>query len=127
MIHESLPGIYVTGNLYKPNQPGGYPAVLMPAGHTQEAKPEPRITAANLAMKRLVAFAYDPIGQRERKQTYPPQLSRVRGACRLVKALRAILSSMRNERWTIWSRGPRWTPIVSEWQGAPAAEPSRRE
>ncbi len=76
VIFESLPGFYVTGDLYKPSQAGRYPAVLVPAGHTQEGKPEPQITAANLAMKGFVAFAYDPIGQGEREQTYLPQLGR---------------------------------------------------
>lgn len=76
VIFESLPGFYVTGNLYKPKQAGRYPAVLLPAGHTQEGKPEPQIIAANLAMKGFVAFAYDPIGQGEREQTYLRQLGR---------------------------------------------------
>jgi len=76
VIFESLPGFYVTGNLYKPKQPGRYPAVLVPAGHTQEGKPEPQILASNLAMKGFVAFAYDPIGQGEREQTYLRELGR---------------------------------------------------
>ena len=75
-IFESLPGFYVTGNVYKPKQPGPYPAVLIPAGHTQEGKPEAQIIAANLAMKGFVAFTYDPIGQGEREQTYLRQLGR---------------------------------------------------
>ena len=36
VIYESLPGFYVTANLYRPNAPGRYPAVLMQSGHTQE-------------------------------------------------------------------------------------------
>ncbi len=76
VIFESLPGLYVTGNLYRPNVAGRYPAVLVPSGHTQEGKPEPQIIAANLARKGFVAFTYDPIGQGEREQTYLPQLGR---------------------------------------------------
>jgi cephalosporin-C deacetylase-like acetyl esterase len=76
VIFESLPGFYVTANLYKPNAPGRYPAVLVPAGHTQEGKPETQIVAANLAAKGFIALAYDPIGQGEREQTYLPQLGR---------------------------------------------------
>ena len=76
VIFESLPGIYVTANLYRPNAPGRYPAILAPSGHTQEGKPEPQILAANLAMKGYVVLAYDPIGQGEREQTYLPQLGR---------------------------------------------------
>jgi hypothetical protein len=37
VIFESLPGFYVTANLYRPSQPGRYPGVLLQAGHTQEA------------------------------------------------------------------------------------------
>jgi hypothetical protein len=62
VIFESLPGFYVIGNLYKPNMPGRYPAVLVPSGHTQEGKPETQIVAANLAAKGFVALSYDPTG-----------------------------------------------------------------
>jgi cephalosporin-C deacetylase-like acetyl esterase len=76
VIFESLPGFYITGNLYRPNAPGRYPAVLVPSGHTQEGKPETQIVAANLAAKGFIALSYDPIGQGEREQTYLPQLGR---------------------------------------------------
>jgi cephalosporin-C deacetylase-like acetyl esterase len=76
VIFESLPGFYITGNLYRPNAAGRYPAVLVPSGHTQEGKPETQIIAANLAAKGFVALSYDPIGQGEREQTYLPQLGR---------------------------------------------------
>lgn len=76
LIFESLPGFYVTANLYRPNKPGRYPAVLVPSGHTQEGKPETQIVAANLAAQGFIALAYDPIGQGEREQTYLPQLGR---------------------------------------------------
>ena len=74
VIYESLPGFYVTANLYRPNAPGRYPAVLLQAGHTQEDKPENQRIAANLAMKGFVVLCFDPIGQGERVQTYSPQL-----------------------------------------------------
>jgi cephalosporin-C deacetylase-like acetyl esterase len=76
VIFESLPGFYVTGNVYRPREAGRYPGVLVPIGHTQEGKPEMQLLAANLAKKGYVAFAYDPIGQGEREQTYLPQLGR---------------------------------------------------
>ncbi len=74
IIYESLPGYYVTANLYRPNQPGRYPGVLLQAGHTQEGKAEPQVLAANLALKGFVSLAFDPAGQGEREQTYDPQL-----------------------------------------------------
>jgi cephalosporin-C deacetylase-like acetyl esterase len=76
VIFESLPGFYITASLYRPNQPGHYPAVLVPAGHIQEGKPEAQLICANLAAKGFIVLAYDPIGQGEREQTYLPQLGR---------------------------------------------------
>ena len=74
VIYESLPGFYVTANLYRPNAPGRYPAVLLQAGHTQQGKPENQRIAANLAMMGFVVLCFDPIGQGERVQTYSAQL-----------------------------------------------------
>jgi cephalosporin-C deacetylase-like acetyl esterase len=74
VIYDSLPGFYVTANLYRPNSPGRYPAVLLQSGHTQEGKPESQRLAANLALKGFVVLCFDPIGQGEREQTYSRQL-----------------------------------------------------
>ncbi|MGO8792822.1 MAG: acetylxylan esterase [Terriglobia bacterium] len=76
VIYESLPHFYVTADLYRPNQPGRYPAVLVQAGHVQEGKPAEEKIAANLAMKGFVALAFDPIGQGEREETYDRLTSR---------------------------------------------------
>ena len=78
VIFESLPGFYITANLYRPSATSGrrHPAILVPSGHTQEGKPEPQILAANLARKGFIALTYDPIGQGEREQTYLPELGR---------------------------------------------------
>jgi len=74
VLFQSLPNFYVTGDLYRPNKPGRYPAILFQSGHTQEGKPEPQRAAANLALKGFVVLATDPIGQGEREQTYDSQL-----------------------------------------------------
>jgi cephalosporin-C deacetylase-like acetyl esterase len=74
VIYQSLPGYYVTANVYRPSRPGRYPAVLLQSGHTQEGKSEPQLLAANLALKGFVALSFDPVGQGEREQTYDPQL-----------------------------------------------------
>ena len=76
VIYQSLPGIFVTANLYRPNQPGRYPAILLQSGHVQEGKPESQRLAANLALKGFVVLAFDPMGQGEREQTFSPQLDR---------------------------------------------------
>jgi hypothetical protein len=74
VIYESLPGYFVTADLYRPAKPGRYPGVLLQSGHTQEGKTEPQRLAANLALKGFVSLAFDPVGQGEREQTYDPQL-----------------------------------------------------
>ncbi|HOM52443.1 MAG TPA: hypothetical protein PLV57_14485 [Phycisphaerae bacterium] len=68
---ESSPGIYVTGNLYRPASeppPGGYPVVACPHGHWQNGRlhhddrgsvPARCIT---LARNGAVVFAYDMVG-----------------------------------------------------------------
>jgi dienelactone hydrolase len=76
VIFESLPGFYVTANLYRPSQPGRYPGILLQAGHTQEGKPEGQRLAANLALKGFVVLAFDPVGQGEREQTYDRRVDR---------------------------------------------------
>ena len=74
VIYESLPGYYITANVYRPDGPGRYPAVLLQAGHTQEGKPENQRLAANLAMKGFVVLCFDPLGQGERVQTFSAEL-----------------------------------------------------
>lgn len=76
VLYESLPGVWVTGNVYRPSGGGRHAGVLMPIGHTQEGKPEGQLLAANLALQGYVVLAYDPIGQGEREQTYLPQIGR---------------------------------------------------
>ncbi len=79
LYFESLPGLYVTANLYRPAAPGRYPAVLFQAGHTQEGKPEPQLAAANLALQGYVVLAHDPLGQGEREQSFHPFYGRAMG------------------------------------------------
>jgi hypothetical protein len=76
VIFERLPGVYITGNIYRPNQPGRKPAVLFRSGHTQEGKAEPQLAAAKLALKRFVVLCFDPIGQGERLQSFDRQIGR---------------------------------------------------
>ena len=66
---ESLPGFYVTGNLYRPKEPKGkVPAVLCPHGHWNYGRLENSHLnstsgrAANFAMQGYVAFSYDMVG-----------------------------------------------------------------
>jgi cephalosporin-C deacetylase-like acetyl esterase len=70
VIFESLPRLYVTANLYRPNRAGKFPGVLLPLGHWDYGKPAVQQIAGNLAMKGFVVLTYDPLGQGERLQIY---------------------------------------------------------
>jgi len=69
---ESVPGFYVTGNLYRPTGSGGpYPAVLAPHGHgaygrlvADENFNEP-MRAAAMARQGYVVFTYDMVGMND--------------------------------------------------------------
>ena len=74
--YESLPGFFITADLYRPNKPGRYPGILLQSGHTQEGKPELQRGAINLALKGFVVLAFDPMGGGEREQTYSKELDR---------------------------------------------------
>ncbi|MBK5291915.1 MAG: acetylxylan esterase [Acidobacteriia bacterium] len=106
VILESLPKYFVTANLYRPNQPGRYPAVLMSAGHTMLGKVENHIMAANLAAKGFVALAYDPVGLGERMQAYDRRIGRgIAGCCaneHLQAGAQSILIGQSVARYFIW-------------------------
>jgi len=70
VIFQSLPGVYVTANLYLPRGlTGPTGAVLFVCGHAEPAKayPEYQAVCQRLARNGLIALAIDPIGQGERK------------------------------------------------------------
>lgn len=71
---EAWPGFYVTGNLYRPEGEGPFPAVVGPHGHWEHGRledsergsvPGRHITFARMGM---VAFSYDMIGYNDSKQ-----------------------------------------------------------
>lgn len=75
---ESLPGFYVTGNLYKPLKlEGKAPAVLCPHGHFRDkanqwsarTRPDMQARCGQLARMGAVVFAYDMVGYGESTQT----------------------------------------------------------
>ena len=75
VVFESLPGFYVTGNLYRPKDTSKkYPAILNPHGHWTHGRFETKDLArlpqrcANFAMRGMVAFIYDMIGYNDSAQ-----------------------------------------------------------
>jgi dienelactone hydrolase len=106
VIFESLPGFYVTANLYRPNQPGRYPGVLLQTGHTQEGKPEGQRLAANLALKGFVVLAFDPVSQGEREQTYDVRVDKALAGWSVPEHIQAgaqnILIGQSVARYFIW-------------------------
>jgi dienelactone hydrolase len=71
---ESLPGLFVTGNLYKPlTVTGKIPAVLCPHGHTpkEDARfvEQTQQRCATMARMGAVVFVYDMLGYGDSKQT----------------------------------------------------------
>ena len=73
---ESLPGYYVTANLYRPDLPGRHPAILMSMGHWESGKAAGQLLSTHLARKGFVVLAYDPVGQGERQQAYDARVGR---------------------------------------------------
>jgi hypothetical protein len=74
---ESLPGFFVTGNLYRPAGPsakGPFPAILSPHGHWAYGRLENSDVASvpgraiNLARQGFVVFTYDMIGYNDSRQ-----------------------------------------------------------
>lgn len=92
---ESLPGFFVTGNLYRPTEDKpSYPAVLSPHGHFRDSAYSARTRAdmqkrcASLARMGAIVLAYDMIGYGEADQTrhkHPQAL-----ALQTVNSLRAV-------------------------------------
>jgi cephalosporin-C deacetylase-like acetyl esterase len=76
VMFQSRPNFWVTGNLYLP---GGIrspaPGIISPCGHYAWARMDPEYQFAymNLVDAGFVVFAYDPIGQGERRQYWNPQ------------------------------------------------------
>jgi hypothetical protein len=71
---ESLPGFFVTGNLYRPVGAGPFPAILSPHGHWTNGRLEHTALnsgpgrAIGLARQGFVVFTHDMIGYNDSRQ-----------------------------------------------------------
>ena len=71
---ESLPGFFVTGNLYRPVGDGPFPAILSPHGHWTYGRLENTPInsvpgrAISLARQGFVVFTYDMVGYDDSRQ-----------------------------------------------------------
>ncbi|MGH8637750.1 MAG: alpha/beta hydrolase family protein, partial [Burkholderiales bacterium] len=71
---ESLPGFFVTGNLYRPAGDGPFPAILAPHGHWAYGRLENTSLnsvpgrAINLARQGFVVFTHDMVGYGDSRQ-----------------------------------------------------------
>jgi len=77
LLYQSLPGWYVTANMYVPDElttPSA--AVLFVCGHHQQAAttPEYQNVCQHMARNGLVVLAIDPLGQGERLQYFDREL-----------------------------------------------------
>src|SRR5450759_5000587 len=109
IVFESLPGLYVTANLYIP-QTGKppYPAVLQPIGHSTAAKNRAfyQTLAIGLAKQGFVVLTYDPLGQGERRVFYDAELEDSKVGSGTMEhsmiGIRALLAGESVARFMVW-------------------------
>ncbi|MCX6622894.1 MAG: acetylxylan esterase [Acidobacteria bacterium] len=77
LVFESLPGFYVTANVYVPARLGRpFPAVIGTAGHSDAGKAQWNYQRAwiGMAKRGFLVLALDPPGQGERLEAFDPEL-----------------------------------------------------
>ena len=81
LVFESLPGFYVTANVYVPKTgKPPYPAVLGVAGHSTNGKASSTYQHGwiGMAKRGILVLAYDPPGQGERSEYLDPSTGKSR-------------------------------------------------
>lgn len=78
VVLETQPGLYLTGNLYRPRgKKGPFPGVLSAHGHWRNGRLEDSVLASvpgraiNFALQGYVVFSYSMIGYNENKDLFP--------------------------------------------------------
>jgi hypothetical protein len=107
LILESLPGIYVTGLLYVPDDGATkHPGILVPSGHSANGKVHYQQLCQRLVQRGYVVISWDPVGQGERSQFWDAQKNKSR--YNLICAEHAVLGNLAYlagtnlARWEIW-------------------------
>jgi cephalosporin-C deacetylase-like acetyl esterase len=82
IAYESLPGYFVTADLYVPTTgTGPFPALIVTPGHGPAGKIGEASWAVNFAHAGIMTLAIDAFGQGERLQHYDPELEVSRICC----------------------------------------------
>ena len=107
LIYQSLPGFYVTALVYVPdNGEKIHPAILVPAGHSQNGKIHYTELCQRLVQRGYLVISWDPVGQGERSQFWDPKARRSR--YNLICAEHAVLGNLAYlagtslARWEVW-------------------------
>lgn len=107
LVYESLPGFFVTANVYVPtSRPGPFPAILGTCGHAAVGKAFPAYQTAFIALARQghLVLAYDPPGQGERIE-YRETKSRSgspRSLGHIAPGLQCLLTGGTLARYFLW-------------------------
>lgn len=107
LIFESLPGVYVPGLVYVPEDGNKkHPAILVPAGHAANGKIHYQALCQRLVQRGYVVISWDPVGQGERSQFWDAKAGKSR--YNLICAEHAVLGNLAYlaganlARWEIW-------------------------
>ncbi len=78
IIYESQPGFYVTSSMFIPDgikRKGKTPAIVYCSGHSADGYRSKVYlhVIANLVKKGFIVFAFDPVGQGERREYFDPE------------------------------------------------------
>ena len=80
ILFQSIPGRYVTANLYLPDKKIPSPGILVMAGHGMSGKGSAQKEALVLVQNGFVVMAVDPVGQGERVQLLDEGKAATRGS-----------------------------------------------
>lgn len=107
LLYQSLPGFYVTALVYVPdNGKKVHPAILVPAGHSQNGKIHYADLCQRLVQRGYLVISWDPVGQGERSQFWDAKAKKSR--YNLICAEHAVMGNLAYlagaslARWEVW-------------------------